>query len=140
MKRWPRFTDIHSNKKRAGIGDRTLKWCLLIYDSCSALSKDLITDLCHLFSHLLMLWIIFSGISLYKMKNISILFSYWFQLVESTRTIREDDESYRMNPTISVKMHCVLFVINADLIVGGEHDLLQSVQRDLQQMSKCCIV
>lgn len=56
LKRWPRFTDVHSKKKRAGIGDRTLKWCLLtcIYDSCSALSKDLITDPCHLFINLLM--------------------------------------------------------------------------------------
>lgn len=58
--------------------------------------------------------------------------------MESTRTIREDDEFYKLNPTISDKMHCVLFVINVDFIVGGDHELLKSVQRDLQLMSKCC--
>lgn len=82
----------------------------------------------------------FFGDFIIQDKNISILFSNWFQLLESTHTIREDDEYYRLNPTISDKMHCVLFVIKADFLVEGEHDLLKSVQPDLQNMSKCCIV
>lgn len=69
------------------------------------------------------------------MKIISGHIKKGYQLDESTRTIREDDEYYRMNPTISDKMHCVLFVINAHLIVGGEHYLLQRVKRDLQIMN-----
>lgn len=69
------------------------------------------------------------------MKTISGHIKKGYELMESTRTIREDDEFYKLNPTISDKMHCVLFVINVDFIVGGDHELLKSVQRDLQLMN-----
>lgn len=48
--------------------------------------------------------------------------------------IREDDDSYRRNPTLSEKMHCVLFVINADTQIG-EYDELKRVQHRLQTMN-----
>lgn len=59
----------------------------------------------------------------------------WFQFKDTT--IREDDDSYRRNPTLSEKMHCVLFVINADTQIG-EYDELKRVQHRLQNMSKSC--
>lgn len=49
-------------------------------------------------------------------------------------TIREDDDSYRRNPTLSEKMHCVLFVINANTQIG-EYDELKRVQHRLQKMN-----
>lgn len=51
-------------------------------------------------------------------------------------TIQEDDEFYRRNPTISDKMHCVLFVVNAQHVLEGDHAPLFRVRRRLQEMSK----
>lgn len=54
------------------------------------------------------------------------------------KTIQENDEYYRRNPTLSDKMHCVLFVVN------GEQDLkendsvyspLKSLQNHLEDMN-----
>lgn len=50
-------------------------------------------------------------------------------------TIQEDDELYRRNPTISDKMHCVLFVINADHVLGGDHAALLRIQRHMRDMN-----
>lgn len=51
-------------------------------------------------------------------------------------TIQEDDELYRRNPTISDKMHCVLFVINADHVLGGDHAALLRIRSHMQDMSE----
>lgn len=50
-------------------------------------------------------------------------------------TIQEDSEYYRHNPTLSDKMHCVLFVINAERVLGGEHDVVVRIQNRLQDFN-----
>lgn len=35
---------------------------------------------------------------------------------KADRAIQKNDGLYRENPTISEKMHCVLFVVNADML------------------------
>lgn len=64
---------------------------------------------------------------------------YQFQ----NKKIQENDEYYRRNPTLSDKMHCVLFVVD------GEQDLkendsvyspLKRLQKNLEDMSKYLII
>lgn len=44
-------------------------------------------------------------------------FLYLFALqFKEDRAIQKNDGLYRENPTISEKMHCVLFVVNADML------------------------
>lgn len=50
-------------------------------------------------------------------------------------SIQEDSEFYRHNPTFSDKMHCVLFVINAEHVLGGEHDVIVRIQNCLQDFN-----
>lgn len=50
-------------------------------------------------------------------------------------SIQEDSEFYRRNPTFSDKMHCVLFVINAEHVLEGDHDVIVRIQRRLQDFN-----
>lgn len=50
-------------------------------------------------------------------------------------TIQDDSPFYRHNPTLSDKIHCVLFVINSERVLGGEHDVLMRIQNRLQDLN-----
>lgn len=55
--------------------------------------------------------------------------NYEFQ---TDREIQKNDGLYREKPTISEKMHCVLFVVNADMLdKGREYSTLKNIQHYL---------
>lgn len=56
----------------------------------------------------------------------------------ANRKIQEGDDFYRNKPTISDKMHCVLFVVRADdLDEQKDVDVLCSMQNYFFSNSKC---
>lgn len=51
---------------------------------------------------------------------------------QTDREIQKNDGLYREKPTISEKMHCVLFVVNADMLdKGRENSTLKNIQHYL---------
>lgn len=64
-------------------------------------------------------------------------FLYLFALqFKADRAIQKNDGLYRENPTISEKMHCVLFVVNADkLYKEREYSTLTHIKHYLAEKS-----
>lgn len=56
------------------------------------------------------------------------------------REIQEDSEFFRRNPTISERIHCVLFVANADQDQREHNNVLGTIQKHLGDNSKCYIL
>lgn len=60
----------------------------------------------------------------------------YFQFQQNA-DIQIDSPHYRQDPTISDRIHCVLFVMKADLIREENNNFLKRVRSHIADKSKC---